>query len=191
MQRRIFTDTGGTLNNYENGQYLVRTITPTTPGIGAVVTFTEFDLELDFDFLFVYNGATTDAPLIGMFTGSEIPGPFTSTAPDGSLTFEFISDQFLTGTGWVAIVTCATLGTSNRIVPGFTFYPNPSSGLVNMSANEEINNIEVFNIVGQLILTRKNNSNEASVDLAAFADGVYFFRITSDTAEMNFRISKQ
>jgi len=155
------------------------------------VTFTEFDTELDFDFMFVYNGATTEAPLLGMFSGNDLPGPFTSTAPDGSLTFEFISDQFLTGEGWEATVSCVNLSTADNVFAGFAYYPNPSTGIVNVTAGVEMNRVEVFNVAGQLLMNKEINSRQAAIDISPFADGVYFFRVNADNKEMNFRIIKQ
>lgn len=186
-----FTDTGGLSGNYSNNQYVVRTITPNVPGAEAVVTFTEFDTEFDFDFMFVYNGATTEAPLLGVFSGNDLPGPFTSTAPDGSLTFEFISDQFLTEGGWEATVSCVNLSTADNALTAFAYYPNPSTGIVNITAGEEMNRVEVFNVAGQLLLNKELNSREGAIDISAFARGIYIFRVSSGTTEMNFRIIKQ
>ena len=58
------------------------------------LTFTSFDLEQDYDYLYLYNGNSTSATDLsgGGFTGTTIPGPFLSTAPDGSLTLKFYSD---------------------------------------------------------------------------------------------------
>ena len=187
----LFTDTGGPSGNYTDQQYLVRTIVPNVPGTKAIVEFTSFDLELDFDYMYVYDGATTDAPLLGAFTGDEIPGPFESTAPDGSLTFEFISDQFLTEAGWTATISCAALGTDENALTNFVYYPNPSDGLVNISAGEKMEELTVYNVTGQLLLRKNLNATNALVDISAFAKGVYLFRVIAGPKEMNFRIIRQ
>jgi hypothetical protein len=186
-----FTDTGGAFGDYEINQHLVRTITPNVPGAKAVVTFVSFDIEADFDFMFVFDGPDTDAPFLGMFTGTDNPGSFQSTAADGSLTFEFVSDQFVPAPGWVANIACANLSTDENAFTNFRYYPNPASNIVNITAGEEIKEIFIHNVAGQLLLHKAINANEAAVDISAFAEGVYFFRAISENKETNFRIIKQ
>jgi hypothetical protein len=84
-----FSDTGGTTGNYGDMQTVVRTIIPNLPSNNIVIAFSQFEFELDYDYLYVYDGNSTAAPLLGQFTGSTIPGPFTSSAADGSLTVKY------------------------------------------------------------------------------------------------------
>ncbi|AXG73874.1 T9SS C-terminal target domain-containing protein [Flavobacterium arcticum] len=186
-----FTDTGDIDGNYSNRETLTRTFIP-TEDTNIIVTFTEFDLEADFDFLSVYDGATANAPLLGTFSGTTIPGPFESTAQDGSLTFVFTSDSFLTRTGWSADVTCAGIASvSDNTFSDFSYYPNPTTDVVNITSAENITDVWVYNVAGQLLLHNKANSNNTSTNIAPFAQGVYFFKIANGTKEANFRIIKQ
>jgi len=117
-----FTDPAGLTANYANNSDYTVTICPTNPGDVVTVTFTSFNTEATFDVLYVYNGNSTAAPQLtsnnpagnnpanippGGFWGTAIPGPFTSTSPDGCLTFRFRSDTNNTLEGWDAIVSCA------------------------------------------------------------------------------------
>jgi len=104
----VFTDSGTRYTNY--GDQLTQTITfkPAAIGNSINVNFTDFDLEQDYDFLSVYNGPTTASPLLGTFTGSNLPASLTSTASGGELTFRFTSDQIENGRGWIADITCVT-----------------------------------------------------------------------------------
>lgn len=102
----IFTDGGTRYANY--GDQLTQTITfkPATTGSSININFTDFDLEQDYDFLYVYNGPTTASTLLGTFTGGNLPPSLTSTAVGGELTFRFVSDQIENGRGWIADITC-------------------------------------------------------------------------------------
>lgn len=116
----LFTDNGGLNANYNNNTDSTVTIYPVAPGDVVTVTFTAFDTESSWDGLYVYNGNSTSAPqiastnpagnvpggLAGAFWGTTIPGPFTSSSPDGSLTFRFRSDTSVNKAGWSANVTC-------------------------------------------------------------------------------------
>jgi hypothetical protein len=102
-----FTDNGGLSLNYYNYTNSTVTIYPTNPGEVVTVTFSSFDVETTFDGLYVYSGNSISAPQIsstnaagsipgglpGAYWGTVNPGPFTSSSPDGSLTFKFISDN--------------------------------------------------------------------------------------------------
>jgi len=71
------------------------------------IKFTDFQTESGSDFLYVYNGPNTAAPLIGTYTGGgSLPLFYTTTG--GSITFKFTSDaSFNNFRGFAANITCA------------------------------------------------------------------------------------
>jgi hypothetical protein len=175
-----FTDSGGASANYTNMETLVRTIIPNVANNNIVLTFSAFSLETDYDYLYVYDGNSTSATDLsnGGFTGATIPGPFTSSAPDGSLTVKFYSDQGVVDTGFVATISCASnLGIADYGYVDFTYYPNPSNGLVNIASKTNIKNIAAYTITGQLLYTNTPNNLTTTVNISAFATGTYFFKI--------------
>ena len=92
-----FYDTGGPTGNYQDDERELWLFQPT--GMQTVtLDFTSFNLELDYDYLYIYDGATIDAPLIGQYTGTNSPGLVTSSS--GSLVVEFRSDCGTTTAGW-------------------------------------------------------------------------------------------
>lgn len=102
----LFYDSGGAAGSYGNSESYTLTVTPDMPGNFARVTFTSFETENTWDYLYVYNGNSIAAPLLGTYTGTTVPPTLTSTATDGSLTFRFTSDGSGTRVGWVANLTC-------------------------------------------------------------------------------------
>lgn len=116
----LFIDNGGLSANYNNNTDSTITIYPSIVGEVVTVNFTAFETESSWDGLYIYNGNSTAAPQIssgnlagsvpggvpGAFWGINIPGPFTSTSADGSLTFRFRSDPSVNKTGWSATVSC-------------------------------------------------------------------------------------
>ncbi|MDG5489952.1 CUB domain-containing protein [Psychroserpens sp. SPM9] len=103
---QTFYDSGGPTGNYSNYEFETTTFYPDTAGDALTATFTLFDLEFADD-LYVYDGPNTSSPLLGVFNGTTIPGPFTSSHPSGALTFVFDSDYSVTYDGWAADLTCA------------------------------------------------------------------------------------
>jgi len=188
------TDTGGANNNYTNNESYVRVIIPNLPNKKIELTFTEFDLEEGYDYLYVYDGNTTSAPDLtdGGVDGQTIPGPFESTAADGSLTVRFYSDGGLTTDGYVANVACLNSLATQDFMPNidFMYYPNPTDGLVSITSKTPIDNITVYNVAGQLLYDQKVNALNAKVDIESFSTGTYFFKLKFGDKEANFKILK-
>ncbi|PWL32939.1 MAG: hypothetical protein DCO96_00890 [Fluviicola sp. XM-24bin1] len=91
-------DSGGSTGTYTDDERLFWLIQPPNTDY-ITLDFTLFDIELDWDYLFVYDGDSINDPLIGQFTGTTIP-QITSTG--GSLLLEFRSDCATTAPGWEA-----------------------------------------------------------------------------------------
>jgi Subtilase family/Concanavalin A-like lectin/glucanases superfamily/Domain of unknown function (DUF5011)/Secretion system C-terminal sorting domain/CUB domain len=104
----VFTDSGTRFTNYSNNLTQTMTFVPATAGSSIKVDFTSFALELDFDYLYIYNGVGINAPLLGIYTGNTLPASVTSSAAGGELTFRFTSDAEVIDSGWVAEISCAT-----------------------------------------------------------------------------------
>ncbi len=102
----LFYDNGGPNNNYNNNRDYTMTFLPATEGRMIRVNFVEFNTEAGYDYLYVFDGNSTNATLIGRYDGSNGPGEVTATNEEGALTFRFTSDQGVNASGWVATVVC-------------------------------------------------------------------------------------
>lgn len=100
-----FYDTGGIVNDYGNNESFIRTACADS-GKCMQVVFDVFDLENGFDFLTIYDGNSINAPVIGVFTGTNSPDSIVSTS--GCLTFKFDSDATFSSAGWEARLECQT-----------------------------------------------------------------------------------
>lgn len=104
----------GYTGNYSDGQLGTLTINPSSVGQMVQINFGAgaWDVEdcsgagCDCDWIKIYNGTNTSAPLLGTYCNGNAPGVITSTT--GSLTIVFDSDGGTVGSGWVASVTCFT-----------------------------------------------------------------------------------
>lgn len=189
------TDTGGATGDYKDYENITRIIVPTNPNAKAKITFSAFDLELDYDYFHIYNGHDNSFPELSPglgFTGNTIPEPIESTANDGALTLNFYSDGGVVAPGYVASISCLTLGVAN-LSPSidFTYAPNPTTSKVTIHSKTQIDAVLIYNIQGRLLLDQKIKNLDAIVDLVAFANGTYFFKLKFDHQEANFKILKQ
>lgn len=98
-------DFGGEYKNYYNNENYTWTIAP--PNATSLdITFSSFDVEANYDYLYVYDGNSTAAPQIpgSPFTGTTSPGTFTTST--GAVTFKFTSDISTVRPGFIASYTC-------------------------------------------------------------------------------------
>jgi len=92
-----FYDTGGVSGNYSNDErdlYLIQPVGATS----ITLSFSVFDLEQNWDFMYIYDGNSTTAPLIGVYTGNS--NPTTISSSGGEILIEFRSDCATTAAGW-------------------------------------------------------------------------------------------
>ena len=169
-------------------------MTPSNPGLKIRVTFSSFNLEQDYDYLYIHNGPNEDYPDLTFgagLTGTTNPGQYNSTATDGSLTFRFYSDEGVVATGWNATITCTgTLGEVEADYIDYSYYPNPTNGNVTITSKDPISEVTVYNVQGQLLFSQKMNEMTTNVDMSSFADGTYFFKLKINGVDANFKILK-
>lgn len=110
-------DSGGATGNYSDDERELYLIQPTGGASVISLTFTVFDLELNWDYMYIYDGTTTDDPLIGIYTGTTNPTTISSTG--GSILLEFRSDCATTAPGWEVSWTSTggNGGTADIIAP--------------------------------------------------------------------------
>jgi mannose-6-phosphate isomerase-like protein (cupin superfamily) len=101
-----FTDSGGLDGNFGMNDDAVTTILPANPGDRIRLTFLEFNAS--YGGFKIYNGTTTNAPLIGNYNGTNSPGEITALNPEGALTIHFMGPGWEETSGWVAYISCVT-----------------------------------------------------------------------------------
>jgi len=175
-----FDDTGGPSSPYTGNEDYLTVIQP--PGATSVsVSFTSFDLELNYDSLWIYNGGNTSAPLLGVYTGTVSPG--TVTANTGTMTIRFKADPFVNNAGWTSTWNCIlSTGVNNAMLQNgpFKIYPNPSEGIFNlMTASDlKLSQIEIYNAIGERIKPLATGTgNNFKIDLSSYPNGIYFMKI--------------
>jgi len=101
------------------------------------LTFERFETESNMDFVRVYDGETTDAPLLGEYSGSNLPAAVSSTG--NKMLVVFNSNESGTANGWMA--------TYKAYMPtwctGMQNYTEPEGSFDDGSANFQYNNNSV------------------------------------------------
>jgi PKD repeat protein len=98
-------DPGGVAANYQDLVTSEITIAPTGAS-SLTLNFSLFDLELNYDYLYIYDGPTNASPLIGQYTGNTLPNGGTIQSTYGAITLKFFSDTYVTNPGFVMTWAC-------------------------------------------------------------------------------------
>ncbi|NHN26094.1 T9SS type A sorting domain-containing protein [Flavobacterium jejuense] len=83
---------------------------------------------------------------------------------------------------------------SNSIVTidsSVSVYPNPSKGLFTINTNSTIESIEIYDVQGRIVQTKKSNEKSTFVDISSFSNGIYFMKIKSEKGENIEKIIKK
>ncbi|HET8837752.1 MAG TPA: T9SS type A sorting domain-containing protein [Flavobacteriaceae bacterium] len=192
----LFVDTGGQNANYIDGdQMLVKTFYPDA-NTKLTLTFSEFNLEDGYDFMTIYDGENTDAPIFANaenLTGNTIPGPFESTDPSGAITVKFTADSYSTRPGWVATFACTPLGIEDfQHMNEIVVYPNPSRSQITIESKIPVHTIQIYDLLGRLVKQQGEvNALKTNMNLNGMEKGVYFIRIEANGKMQTIKLIKE
>lgn len=196
-----FDDTGGPTNPYSGNENYTYMIGPTN-ALTVTISFTSFNLETNFDSLFIYDGASAASPLIGSYTGTNSPGIITST--DTAITLRFISDPFVNNSGFTSTWNCTQLSTgvleqTNSFA--LNVFPNPFSDVlqVNYTITEKTEvSLTLVDVLGReiLLLVEKNqlagqHQLEIDVSKLQLSKGLYFLRLSANEKRAIVKIIRE
>jgi hypothetical protein len=170
----IFDSGGPSWEYYDKENYVQTFYGPENDVLKLV--FSDFDLEIGYDSLWVYSGLYPGGELLGAFTGSTLPP--TMSAED-VMSIRFKSDNLTTAAGWVAVIgnfnvsVDEALATENSI----SVYPNPARDIINIDfqSSAPADLLRIYNQKGQLVLTQpiSQNSQKQRLDVSSFPSGIY------------------
>jgi len=176
-QSGSFTD-GSAANNYANNTNCSWLIQPANAK-SITLSFSNFNTELDYDGVVVYDGANNSAPILKQFSGLSLPNSVTSSG--GSMYVEFVSDPAIRGQGWSANYT-STISTgiqATSIQASIFLYPNPTAGIfIVNSVLENTIELEICDLLGnQVLKSLKINKGTNQIDASGLSKGVYLIKL--------------
>ncbi|MDI9258529.1 DUF7619 domain-containing protein [Flavobacterium sedimenticola] len=74
---------------------------------------------------------------------------------------------------------------------GVSVYPNPTSGIVNVTATTNIKTVQLFDVQGRLLQTNLVNNTHTLIDISTQSHGVYFVKVISDKGIKVEKLVKQ
>ncbi|MEZ4856539.1 MAG: T9SS type A sorting domain-containing protein [Gelidibacter sp.] len=72
----------------------------------------------------------------------------------------------------------------------FSYFPNPVNNKLSLRAQQNIQNVAVYNMLGQEVLRVAPNTVDADVDMATLQTGAYFVKVTINDRTKTVRVIK-
>ena len=88
-------------------------------------------------------------------------------------------------------VESMVLGVSENELEGFEYYPNPVKNELNLSAKTLIEEVLIYNLVGQKVYAQKINATKKSIDLSHLQAGLYVMKVSAEGSTATYKIVKQ
>jgi uncharacterized delta-60 repeat protein len=79
----------------------------------------------------------------------------------------------------------------NLTESAFSFYPNPTSGILNIQHQENAFSIQITNNIGQQVYTENCTTLKSSIDIHHLPAGIYFLTLQSDSQSLTSRFVKE
>ena len=89
-----------------------------------------------------------------------------------------------------ATSTDASLGIEDNSISLFNYFPNPVNDMLTIRAQKDVDDITVYNMLGQVVKRQSPNTRDCTVDLSAMQTGAYFVQVSIDNTVETVRILK-
>ena len=88
-------------------------------------------------------------------------------------------------------VTVTTLSSVDFESVKFNYYPNPVFDQLFITADKEINSIEVYNLIGQKLISLYPNVSETSIDFVNLPNAVYLVKLNANGVSKDIKVIKK
>jgi hypothetical protein len=131
----------------------------------------------------------TDLELVDWFDNQCLPGTSASIPTvAGQAYYVFVANH----DGATDIVIDGTnLGAEDNTIEGFVYYPNPAESTLNLRAQDNIEGVAIYNMLGQKVLDQNVNAISSELDLSNLATGTYILQVSVNGQIGNYQILKK
>lgn len=93
--------------------------------------------------------------------------------------------------GTFTIAVSETLSTSSFDLNGFEYFPNPVNDKLSLRAQNNIQNVSIYNILGQEVVRMAPNAISSDVDMTELSNGAYFVKVTINDKTETIKVIKK
>lgn len=177
----VLADDGGPNGDYSDGNNSAFTIT-SADGTQITLEFSEFQFQTNLDFLRIYDGPDDSFPIIGSYTGFNLPNGGIITSSGNSITLVQSTNFFGNFDGFLLEWSCQPLGLTELDPELFSIWPNPNHGLMNIEVPSGFNGmLRIIDTSGRILMEDRVNAS-TRIDLPNLAEGRYMMQFLTQDA---------
>jgi len=177
--------------NYQGGDLWYHFVVPAT---GAIVIHRSQDGNWGHLSYAIYDSPTdTTEMLCGTINmGNSVSSLIEGLPPGdtvGLRVWEWGNNDF--GAESICIEEVEASGIADNVIEGFSMYPNPVNNVLNISTTNTINQIHIYNLLGQEVLFDSPNRTQTKINLSNLSNGSYVVKIQAGKQVGAYRLIKE
>lgn len=160
------------------------------PSGEAIQTFTEGEtlanLELEGENIQWYASQSSDAG-----RSDNMPLPLTTPLADNTTYYASQTVYGIESSERFPVTANAIMGITDNAFAGLKIYPNPVQDVLAITGSEELTEISVYNVVGQMVYHINLNATTLNIDFSSLSKGIYVIKMLSGEKEAAMKVVKQ
>jgi hypothetical protein len=114
------------------------------------------------------------------------------TATSGESYYVYVTGFSTSAGAFNLNVACTILiGYEDNAIAGFNYYPNPATNAINLSAQNNIETVAIFNVLGQKVVDQNVEATSTSLDVSNLSVGTYIMKVSVDGQIGTYKIVKK
>ena len=135
------------------------------------------------------NAVETDLVLVDWFENQCLPSVVASIPTvAGQAYYVYVANH---GGITDIVIDGTNLGVVSNTIAGFTYYPNPTEGTLNLSSVENIENVAIYNMLGQKVVDQNVNATTSELNVSALSTGAYLMKVSVNGQIGTYKILKK
>jgi surface protein len=118
------------------------------------------------------------------------PLPLNTLLQDG-VTYFAVNDNGECRSQPFPVTISLNLSVGNNDFLSFSYFPNPVTSVLQISYNNTINSVEIYSVLGQLLISKRMNAFTYTIDMSNLARALYLVKISSQNQTGEFKILKE
>jgi hypothetical protein len=135
------------------------------------------------------NAVETDLVLVNWFENQCLPGT-TASIPTvaGQAYYVYVANHDAVTD---IVIDGTNLGTEDNTIEGFSYYPNPAGSTLNLSAQDTIESVVIYNMLGQKVFDQNVNAIRSELNVSDLATGTYILQVSVNGQIGTYQILKK
>lgn len=85
----------------------------------------------------------------------------------------------------------STIGIADHYIDGFAMYPNPANNILSLKALNNIDNIQIYNMLGQEVMDVNPSATQVELDVTGLSNGTYVVKVQAGSQLGSYSLIKQ